>query len=65
LPGADNKGGGAIESGDTWYDEEDLYWLSRIISAEARGESLEGQIAVGNVVLNRMKSDRWPIRSGK
>lgn len=49
-----------IESGDSFYDEDDLYWLSRIISAEARGESLEGQIAVGNVVLNRMANDYWP-----
>ena len=40
--------------------EDDLYWLSRIISAEAKGESIEGQIAVGNVVLNRMKSDEFP-----
>ncbi len=49
-----------IESGESYYDEDNLYWLSRIISAEARGESLEGQIAVGNVVLNRMANDYWP-----
>lgn len=42
------------------YDEEDLYWLSRIISAESRGEPLIGQIAVGNVVLNRVKSGEYP-----
>lgn len=42
------------------YGEEDLYWLSRIISAESRGESLRGQIAVGNVVLNRVKSSKYP-----
>lgn len=42
------------------YDADVLYWLSRIISAEARGESLEGQIAVGNVVLNRTRSDEFP-----
>ena len=42
------------------YPEEDLYWLSRIISAESRGESLRGQIAVGNVVLNRVKSEQYP-----
>ena len=40
--------------------EDDLYWLSRIISAEAKGESIEGQIAVGNVVLNRMKNGEFP-----
>lgn len=43
-----------------YYDSTDLYWLSRIISAEAKGESLEGQIAVGNVVLNRKRSSQFP-----
>ena len=42
------------------YHEEDLYWLSRVISAESRGESLLGQIAVGNVVLNRVNSQEFP-----
>lgn len=42
------------------YTEEDLYWLSRLISAESQGESLTGQIAVGNVVLNRVKSEKFP-----
>lgn len=42
------------------YDEDDLYWLSRIISAESRGEPFEGQIAVGNVVLNRVRSKSYP-----
>ena len=42
------------------YNADDLYWLSRIISAEARGESLEGQIAVGNVVLNRVRHASYP-----
>ena len=48
------------EYGDTYYDPDTLYWLSRIISAESRGEPLEGQIAVGNVALNRVASDRFP-----
>ena len=42
------------------YEEDALYWLSRIISAESRGESLRGQIAVGNVVLNRVADDDFP-----
>ena len=50
----------APEHGDTHYDPDTLYWLSRIISAESRGEPLEGQIAVGNVVFNRMASHRFP-----
>ena len=45
---------------ETNWSDEDLYWLSRIISAEARGESLTGQIAVGNVVLNRVASSKYP-----
>lgn len=42
------------------WTEEDFYWLSRIISAESQGESLTGQIAVGNVICNRVASDQFP-----
>ncbi len=53
-----------FEGGVDFYDlnipQEHVYWLSHIISAEARGESLKGQIAVGNVVMNRVKSDLFP-----
>lgn len=42
------------------YSSDEVYWLSRIISAEAKGESLEGQIAVGNVVLNRVRHRDYP-----
>lgn len=42
------------------YDEESLYWLSRIIEAEAGCESFEGKLAVGNVVLNRVNSSMFP-----
>lgn len=42
------------------YSEEDLYWLSRIISAEARGEPFIGQLAVGTVVINRTGSKYYP-----
>lgn len=51
---------GLLESGETYYDENTLYWLSRVISAESQGEPLIGQIAVGNVVLNRLESDVFP-----
>lgn len=46
--------------GGEFYDEEDLYWLARIINAEARNQSMEGKIGVGNVVLNRVENDRFP-----
>lgn len=42
------------------YTADDLYWLSRIISAESRGESLRGKLAVGSVVLNRVASKEFP-----
>ena len=48
------------EKAENVYDSEVLYWLSRIISAESRGESLTGQIAVGNVVLNRVRNEQFP-----
>ena len=53
-------GGAAVTSPGAEYDAMDLYWLSRIISAESRGEALDGQIAVGNVVLNRVASREFP-----
>lgn len=39
---------------------EDIYWLARIIQAEAGGESYKGKVAVGNVVMNRVKSSLFP-----
>ncbi len=41
-------------------DEDEAHLLARVIHAEARGECLTGQIAVGAVILNRMKSPRFP-----
>lgn len=42
------------------YNADDVYWLSRIISSESKGEPFRGQIAVGNVVLNRVRSSAYP-----
>lgn len=38
----------------------DVALLARLISAEARGEPYNGQVAVGAVVLNRMKHPSFP-----
>ena len=43
-----------------FYREDEVFWLSRIITAESAGESLIGQIAVGDVILNRVKSSLYP-----
>lgn len=54
------RGDGRIMSGDRYYDPDEVYWLAKIINAESRGESLCGKIAVGNVVLNRVRSPEYP-----
>lgn len=43
-----------------FYREDEVFWLARIITAESGGESLLGQIAVGDVILNRVKSNLYP-----
>ena len=40
--------------------EDAIYWLSRIIEAEAGGEPFNGKVAVGEVILNRVKSEEFP-----
>lgn len=42
------------------YTSGDLYLLAKCIHAEARGESYTGQVAVGAVILNRIKSPNFP-----
>ena len=42
------------------YRDNDYELLARIISAEARGEPYRGQVAVGAVVLNRVKHPSFP-----
>lgn len=49
-----------VLSGSLYYKEDELMWLSRIISAESRGEPFIGQVAVGNVVLNRVRHKDFP-----
>lgn len=48
------SGGEPLESADTFYDQEDLDLISRVIMHESGNQSLEGKIAVGNVILNRV-----------
>ena len=54
------EGSGSSVPGHAYYDTDSVYWLSRIISSESRGEPLDGQIAVGNVVMNRVASSQFP-----
>ena len=54
------RGSGALMSGDAFYNQDDLFWLSRVIFAESGNQPLEGKMAVGNVVLNRVASPIFP-----
>lgn len=49
-----------LAKASAYYRDDEVLWLARIITAEARGESLLGQIAVGNVILNRVNSRYYP-----
>ena len=42
------------------YSDSDLNLLAHLIYGEARGESYVGQVAVGAVVMNRIKSSSFP-----
>ncbi len=54
------SGSGPIAPARQAYAPNTLYWLSRIIQAESGNQPLQGKIAVGNVVLNRVESPRFP-----
>lgn len=42
------------------FSDEDVYILACLVYHEARGECFDGQVAVVEVVLNRMLSDYFP-----
>ncbi len=52
--------GGGGSSNSTSYSNADVELLAKVISAEARGESYEGQVAVGAVILNRVAHPSFP-----
>ena len=50
---SETSSGGSYSSGDS-------YLLAKCIYAEARGEPYTGQVAVGAVILNRVRSSKFP-----
>lgn len=54
---AESSGGSGGYGG---FSESDLDLLATIISAEARGEPYEGQVAVGAVIMNRISHPSFP-----
>ncbi len=49
-----------LPTGETSSYNNDVNLLARLINGEARGESYTGQVAVGAVVLNRVRSSSFP-----
>ena len=54
------EGQGYITPGSSYYNSNDLYWLSHIIYSESGNQPMAGKIAVGNVVMNRVASYKFP-----
>jgi spore germination cell wall hydrolase CwlJ-like protein len=50
----------AVAAQDTDARDRDLTCMAGAIYFEAKGEPLSGQLAVGEVILNRTKSGRFP-----
>lgn len=55
-----NVGEGTLLPGSSYYNADSVRWLSHIIYAESGNQPLEGKIAVGNVILNRVSSPAFP-----
>lgn len=51
---------GLTKQDNNGYSSSDFNLLARVISAEARGESYSGQVAVGAVILNRVEHPSFP-----
>ena len=52
--------GGNASAGLGGFSSSDVYLLARTIYAEGRGEPYTGQVAIGAVVLNRVRDDAFP-----
>jgi len=63
IPTSSESDGQAIQqktSGVISYSNSDVNLLARLITAEAGGESYNGMLAVGAVVVNRVQSSQFP-----
>lgn len=52
--------GTTVKAADKSYTDRDLKYMAAIIYCEAGNQSYAGKVAVGCVVMNRVKSSRFP-----
>ncbi|MBQ9714073.1 MAG: spore cortex-lytic enzyme [Clostridia bacterium] len=55
-----NQGGNANTGSVGSFSSSEVYLLAKTIYAEGRGEPYTGQVAIGAVVLNRVRNDAFP-----
>lgn len=55
-----NKESSEVYAASSGRNSSDVQLMARAINGEARGESYEGQVAVGAVILNRVKHSSFP-----
>ncbi len=62
LVGQNGGSGSGLSSADATngFSSSDVYLLAKTIYAEGRGEPYTGQVAIGAVVLNRIRSPQFP-----
>jgi N-acetylmuramoyl-L-alanine amidase len=54
------QSGTTVTGGMNGFSSSEVYLLARTIYAEGRGEPYTGQVAIGAVVLNRVRSSQFP-----
>ena len=60
LVGGSNANSSSSANGVNGFSSSDVYLLARTIYAEGRGEPYVGQVAIGAVILNRVRSSQFP-----
>ena len=58
--GSQTSGSASRGSSSSQQVSDDIFWLARIIHAEADGEPYIGKVAVGSVIMNRVRSSSFP-----
>lgn len=57
---SNNEGNRESKNNSVVLSNQDLDLLARVVHGEARGEPYEGQVAVAEVILNRVESPDFP-----
>lgn len=59
IPTATSTSSGGNGQTTSTLGQQNLYWMEHVINAEAGGQSIEAQIAVGDVILHRLDAGTY------